>query len=146
MHDGFHLMPLRMRYFFCGNLRLVQAFFSQRLLQSFQRLADRGLSIRLPEAKLHRSGRRRIGGRRHQSLDSHFIEEQVFSRDEIDPDTSGSGRHYRFQIRVIARSIERSQTLRNFLPVQRFPRIHRDPLGVFRKHLAIFPNNSYGRD
>src|SRR2546427_8185131 len=60
-------MRLRVRQRLRGHFRLVQALFSQRLSQSFQRFFDHNLPVGLSKSQLHRRSRRRIAWRRDRS-------------------------------------------------------------------------------
>ena len=57
VHNNVHLMGLRMRHRFRGDLGLIQTLFAKRFSQPFQRLADGRLPVGLAKCELH--GRRR---------------------------------------------------------------------------------------
>src|SRR5216683_2277809 len=139
-------MRLRVRQRLRGHFRLVQALFSQRLSQSFQRFFDHNLPVGLSKSQLHRRSRRGIAWRRDQTFDTHLVEKQILPCHEIQTRSAGYRRQYRAQVGVIARSIKRPQTLRDFLPVYRFPRFHGDSQGRFRQNLPILLHDADRHD
>src|SRR5437870_1907011 len=139
-------MRLRVRQRLRGHFRLVQALFSQRLSQSFQRFFDHNLPVGLSKSQLHRRSRRRIAWRRDQTFDAHLVEKQILPCHEIQTHSAGYRRQYRAQVAVIACSIKRPQTLRDFLPVYRFPRFQGDSRGRFRQNLPVLLHDADRHD
>ncbi len=100
--------------------------------------ARRYVCPRLPKHELHRRCCRGLAGRRRETLDAHLVEKQILPYHEIQSHSIRYRRHDRLQIAVVPRSIERSQTFRDFPPVQRFAGFCRDSGGGVGQNLAIF--------
>ena len=142
LYDHVELVSLRMRYLVRSNLGLVKSLFLQRFFEPFEGVRDIPRPVRLPQRQLHRRHRRCFRRGRFQPLDDDLIDEQIFPREEIQPDPVWQWKRLCPQIREIPRLIKRSNAGRHRFLTERLSRLHPETRRVFLEHFAVFSHDS----